>query len=108
MKRYLQKKEFVWVIIVGLVMWNFGLTFFASSPKVVTLDVSKVAKIGAQILVEMSESDANEAEKDKLANRLRAVVEVYANKHRVVVLDISSIIAGQVTDITRDVIKELK
>lgn len=94
--------------MLGLVVWNLGLTFRSSPTKIVTIDVAKVAKVGAQILVEMSESDANEAEKDKLANRLRAVVQVYANKHRVVVLDISSIIAGQVTDITRDVIKELK
>ena len=77
-------------------MWSFGLTFLGSSPKIVTIDVSKVAKIGAQILVEMPEGDANEAEKDKLANRLRAVVQAHANKHRAVVLDISSLIAGQV------------
>lgn len=106
--KYLNRKNVIWIGMLGLVVWNLGLTFRSSPTKIVTIDVAKVAKVGAQILVEMSESDANEAEKDKLANRLRAVVEVYANKHRVVVLDISSIIAGQVTDITHDVIKELK
>ena len=107
MKRYLHQKELLWTVMGGLIIWNVGLTFRTSPPKIVTLDMAKVIRSAAQSLAEASEGDDLESAKYKLAQRLRSVVQAFAVKHRAVVVDVSTIIAGETRDITEDVIKEV-
>lgn len=107
MKRYLHQKELLWIVVVGLIIWNIGLTFRTSPQTTVTLDMVKVVRTAAQSLADASEGENLETAKDKLAKRLRSVVQAYALKHRAVVVDMSTIIAGETRDITEEVIKEV-
>lgn len=88
-------------------IWNIGLTCRTSTVTIVTLDMASVIRVAAQQLSEMSEGEGLETEKDKLAKRLRSTVQAYALKHRAVVVDMSTIIAGETRDITEEVIKEV-
>lgn len=107
MKRYLHQKELLWTVMGGLIIWNIGLTFQTLPPNIVTLDMAKVIRSAAQSLADVSEGCGLESEKDKLAKRLRSVVQAYALKHRVFVVDVSTVIAGEPLDITDDVVKEV-
>jgi predicted ABC-type sugar transport system permease subunit len=106
MKRYVYQNELVWGMIIGLVIWNIGLTFRTAPPKIVTLDMTKVVRSAAQNLAEEVEGDVPEAAKAKLAKRLRSVVLAIAVKHKAIVVETGTIIAGETIDITEDVIKE--
>jgi Skp family chaperone for outer membrane proteins len=107
MKRYLHQKELLWTVIGGLIIWNVGLTFRTSPQTTVTLDMVKVIRSAAQSLAEASEGEDLEAAKNKLAYRLRSTVQAYADKQRVVVVDASTILAGDAVDITEVIIKEV-
>lgn len=108
MKRTVHQTELVWAVVVGLIIWNIWLTFRTSSQTIVSLDMVKVVRTAAQSLADASEGDDLELAKDKLAKRLRSVVQTYANKHKVIVVDATTIIAGETRDITAEVIKEVK
>jgi hypothetical protein len=69
--------------------------------------MASVIRAAAQQLSEVSEGEGLETAKDKLAKRLRSVVHAYALKHRAVVVDMSTIISGEIRDITEEVIKEV-
>lgn len=88
-------------------IWNIGLTCRTSTVTIVTLDMASVIRAAAQQLSEVSEGEGLETAKDKLAKRLRSVVQAYALKHRAVVVDMSTIISGETRDITEEVIKEV-
>lgn len=107
MKRTLYQVELLWLIIGGLIIWNIGLMLQAPPLKIVTLDMAKVVRSAAQRLAEVSEGDDLEVAKDKLAKRLRSVVQTYTVKQKAFVVDVSTVIAGEVIDITEDVIKEV-
>ncbi|MDP3334462.1 MAG: hypothetical protein Q8Q56_03945 [Alphaproteobacteria bacterium] len=108
MKRHLHQKELLWTVIGGLIIWNVGLTFRTSPQKIVTLDMAKVVRVAAQQLSEVSEGEVLESAKDKLAKRLRSVVQTYTVKQKaVVVVDASTILAGDAVDITEVIIKEV-
>ncbi len=107
MKRYLHQTELFWTVLGSLVLWNIGLTFRTSNVTIVTLDMANVVRVAALQLSEVSEGEGLETAKDKLAKRLRSTVQAYALKHRAVVVDMSTIIAGETRDITEEVIKEV-
>jgi len=107
MKRYLHQKELLWTVIGGLIIWNVGLTFRTSPPKIVTLDMAKVIRSAAHSMAEASEGYDLESSKNKLAYRLRSTVQAYADKQRVVVVDTPTILAGDAVDITEVIIKEV-
>lgn len=105
MKQYVQRKEMLWTVIMGLCVWNMGLTFRSIPPKVVTLDAAKVIRKAMQ---QLAEGDTlQESDKDALAQRLRAIVHAYAIKHKTIVVDSSTVIAGPVNDITPLIIEAL-
>lgn len=107
MKRYLQHKELLWIVIGGLIIWNIGLTFRSSPTKIVTIDVTKVARVAAKVLSESEIGEVQEDAKELIAKKLRLAVQAYAEKHFVVVVDGVSVLAGQVPDITQIILKEL-
>lgn len=107
MKSYFNQKEVIWTLVVGLIIWNIGLTFQTSPQTIVTLDMAKVVRSVAQQLSEVSEGEVLEIAKDKLAHRLRTTVQAFALKHKAIVVDASTIIAGVARDITEEVIKEV-
>ncbi len=107
MKGFLNQKELIWTMIIGVLIWNLGLTFRAYPPQIVTLDMAKVVRSAAHLLAEVSEGDDLEFAKDKLAHRLRATVQAFALKHKAIVVDSGTIIAGVARDITEEVIKEV-
>lgn len=107
MKRYLHQKELLWVSISGLIIWNIGLTLQAPPLNIVTLDMATVVRVAAQQLAEVSEGKDLDAAKDNLADRLRASVQAFALKHKAIVVDSGTIIAGATRDITAEVIKEV-
>lgn len=107
MKRYLHQKELLWIVIGGLIIWNIGLTFRTLPLQIATLDMARVVRSAAHRLAEVSEGDDLEVAKDKLAKRLRSVVQTYALKHKACVVDATMVIAGEWIDITEDVIKDV-
>lgn len=107
MKRYVYRNEVLWTLVVGLILWNLGLTFRTSNQTIVTLDLAKIVRVAAQQLSDESEGEGLEIAKDKLAHRLRATVQAFALKHKAIVVDASTIIAGVARDITEEVIKEV-
>jgi hypothetical protein len=107
MKGFLNQKELIWTMIIGVLIWNLGLTFRAYPPQIVTLDMAKVVRSAAHLLAEVSEGDDLEFAKDQLAKRLRSTVQAYAVKQQAVVVDSGTIIAGEAQDITEEVIKEV-
>lgn len=90
-----------------LAMWNLGLTLRSSPSKIVTIDVAKVARVAAQVLSESQMGDVQDDAKELMAKKLRSAVQAYAEKHSVIVLEGSSLLAGQVPDITPLILKEL-
>lgn len=107
MKRYLHQKELLWTVMGGLIIWNVGLTFRTSPPKIVTLDMAKVIRSAAHSMAEAAEGYDLESAKNKLAYRLRSAVQSYALKYRALVVDASTILAGDAVDITEEIIKEV-
>lgn len=107
MKRYLHQKELLWIVIGGLIIWNIGLTFRTLPLQIATLDMARVVRSAAHRLAEVSEGDDLEVAKDKLAKRLRSVVQTYADRYNAIVVDVSTIIAGKTRDITEEIIKEV-
>jgi hypothetical protein len=107
MTGYLCRNELLWTVIGGFMIWNIGLTCRTSTVTILTLDMASVIRVAALQLSEVSEGEGLETAKDKLAKRLRSTVQAYALKHRAVVVDMSTIIAGETRDITEEVIKEV-
>ena len=108
MKYHLKQKELAWTLILGLIIWNIGLTLREIPNKIVTLDISKVVHVATKNLTESSEGEVLDSEKDKLAQQLRFAVNLYAITHNVVVVQSPTIIGGDVVDITDEIIREFK
>jgi hypothetical protein len=107
MKRTLYRNELLWVMIIGGLIWNIALTFRTSPQTIVTLDRTKVVRVAAQQLADVSEGEGLETAKDKLAHRLRTAVQAYAVQYKAVVVDVSTVIAGETSDITEVIIREV-
>lgn len=107
MKWSINQKELLWMFVVGLMIWNIGLTFRTSNLMIVRLDMARVVRVAAQCLADISEEDDLESAKDKLGQQLRSVVQAYAVKYKAIVVDSGTVIAGATYDITEDVIKEV-
>jgi hypothetical protein len=107
MKWSINQKELLWMFVVGLMIWNIGLTFRTSTVTILTLDMARVIRVAAQQLSEVSEGEGLEMAKDNLAHRLRSVVQAYAIKYKTIVVDATTIIAGETHDVTEEVIKEV-
>lgn len=60
MKRTLYRNELLWVMIIGGLIWNIALTFRASPQTIVTLDRTKVVRVAAQQLADVSTVIAGE------------------------------------------------
>jgi hypothetical protein len=82
MKRYVYRNEVLWTLVVGLIIWNIGLTFQTSPQTIVTLDMAKVVRSATQSLTDASDGEVLEIAKDKLAHRLRTTVQAFALKHK--------------------------
>ena len=105
--KYLNRKNVIWIGMLGLAVWNLGLTFRSSPTKIVTIDGANVARVAAKVLSESEMGEVQEDAKELIAKKLRLAVQAYAAKHSVVVVDGVSVLAGQVTDITHIILKEL-
>jgi hypothetical protein len=105
--KYLNSKNMIWIGMLGLAVWNLGLTFRSSPTKIVTIDVANVARVAAKVLSESEMGEVQEDAKELIAKKLRLAVQAYAAKHSVVVVDGVSVLAGQVLDITQIILKEL-
>ena len=63
--------------------------------------------MAAKVLSESEIGEVQEDAKELIAKKLRLAVQAYAEEHSVVVVDGVSVLAGQVSDITQIILKEL-
>jgi uncharacterized protein YacL len=103
----LKRINILWIGMSVLAAWNLGLTLRTSPSKIVTIDVAAVARVAAQVLSESEVGEVQDDAKELIAKKLRSAVQTYAEKHNAVVVDSSSIIAGQILDITKIILKEI-
>ena len=103
----LNRGNMLWLGMLMLAVWNLGLTLRTSPSKIVTIDVATVARVAAQVLSESEAGEVQEDAKEIIAKKLRSAVQTYAEKNSVIVVDSSSVIAGQVPDITKIILKEI-
>ena len=105
MNVFFRRTEVIWAAIAGMTLWMIVITFTLSHPRIVTVNVGQVIRSGVQEIA--FKEEVSEQDKAHLADRVQLVFERYSNKHKVYILNTSSVVSGPINDITDDIIKEL-
>ena len=109
MKFFDKNEGLMIVVLLLLVTLGFQTWQALNQEKLATIDAQYLISVQAQTLAgRYPKGKVPEAKLQQLVNRIRGVVEVYAEKNNVILLSKNSVLGGKLPDYTQVILGKLK